>query len=288
MESHRYFRRAVGARRGPGGTGGCPLHCAGCDLAGSGRGADSSSAWLPLACCSKRGIAWLFPLQQGEPAALDLEKLVSTVAAQKLVLETPAGKVSSLPSHALPPQAVSPPTECSHGQAAFCWPWLLLLGMSSILSGWARTGALAPAAEHHSLPCRHAGDGECRGCSCPLPAPERGELKTPLPWLEMSPRLLPRSVRKLCPARPRHTLWGWAAGAEAGARLWEGDGDVGWGALPPCPVTEAWPSSQEGSPTGAEPDALWEMPSSFSRPRSSAAMNLNRRTYDLEGETWCV
>ncbi|XP_075297911.1 regulator of G-protein signaling 14 isoform X1 [Opisthocomus hoazin] len=41
--------------------------------------------------------------------------------------------------------------------------------------------------------------------------------------------------------------------------------------------------SEEGSPTGAEPDALWEMPSSFSRPRSSAAMNLNRRTYDLEG-----
>ncbi|KAM6122832.1 regulator of G-protein signaling 14 [Phoenicopterus ruber ruber] len=41
--------------------------------------------------------------------------------------------------------------------------------------------------------------------------------------------------------------------------------------------------SEEGSPTGAEPDTLWEMPSSFSRPRSSAAMNLNRRTYDLEG-----
>ena len=33
---------------------------------------------------------------------------------------------------------------------------------------------------------------------------------------------------------------------------------------------------------------LWEMPSSFSRPRSSAATNLNRRTYDLEGETWHV
>ncbi|NXH28656.1 RGS14 protein, partial [Myiagra hebetior] len=41
--------------------------------------------------------------------------------------------------------------------------------------------------------------------------------------------------------------------------------------------------SEEGSPTGAEPDTRWEMPSSFSRPRSSAAMNLNRRTYDLEG-----
>ncbi|NWS30955.1 RGS14 protein, partial [Polioptila caerulea] len=41
--------------------------------------------------------------------------------------------------------------------------------------------------------------------------------------------------------------------------------------------------SEEGSPTGAEPDTLWEMPSSFSRPQSSAAMNLNRRTYDLEG-----
>ncbi|NXU20906.1 RGS14 protein, partial [Pardalotus punctatus] len=41
--------------------------------------------------------------------------------------------------------------------------------------------------------------------------------------------------------------------------------------------------SEEGSPTGAEPDTRWEMPSSFSRPRSSAAVNLNRRTYDLEG-----
>ncbi|XP_009892055.1 PREDICTED: regulator of G-protein signaling 14 [Charadrius vociferus] len=41
--------------------------------------------------------------------------------------------------------------------------------------------------------------------------------------------------------------------------------------------------SEEGSPTGAEPDTLWEMPSSFPRPRSSAATNLNRRTYDLEG-----
>ncbi|XP_035745198.1 regulator of G-protein signaling 14 [Egretta garzetta] len=41
--------------------------------------------------------------------------------------------------------------------------------------------------------------------------------------------------------------------------------------------------SEEGSPTGAEPDTLWEMPTSFSRPRSSAATNLNRRTYDLEG-----
>ncbi|KFO81447.1 Regulator of G-protein signaling 14, partial [Cuculus canorus] len=40
---------------------------------------------------------------------------------------------------------------------------------------------------------------------------------------------------------------------------------------------------QEGSPTAAESDVLWEMPSSFSRPRSSAATNLNRRTYDLEG-----
>ncbi|KFO55556.1 Regulator of G-protein signaling 14, partial [Corvus brachyrhynchos] len=42
-------------------------------------------------------------------------------------------------------------------------------------------------------------------------------------------------------------------------------------------------SLQEGSPTGAEPDTRWEVPSSFSRPRASAAMNLNRRTYDLEG-----
>ncbi|NWI15851.1 RGS14 protein, partial [Crypturellus soui] len=41
--------------------------------------------------------------------------------------------------------------------------------------------------------------------------------------------------------------------------------------------------SEEGSPTGTEADTLWEMPLSFSRPRSSAATNLNRRTYDLEG-----
>ncbi|NWY75054.1 RGS14 protein, partial [Erithacus rubecula] len=41
--------------------------------------------------------------------------------------------------------------------------------------------------------------------------------------------------------------------------------------------------SEEGSPTGAEPDTRWEGPSSFSRPHCSAAMNLNRRTYDLEG-----
>ncbi|XP_058705177.1 regulator of G-protein signaling 14 isoform X3 [Poecile atricapillus] len=41
--------------------------------------------------------------------------------------------------------------------------------------------------------------------------------------------------------------------------------------------------SEEGSPTEAEPDTRWEVPSSSSRPQSSAAMNLNRRTYDLEG-----
>lgn len=60
---------------------------------------------------------WLFPLQQGELATLDLEKLVSTVAAQKLVLEMPSGKASSPTSH-VPLQAVSP-TESSKGQAAF-------------------------------------------------------------------------------------------------------------------------------------------------------------------------
>uniref|UniRef100_A0A8B9UFS8 Regulator of G-protein signaling 14 n=1 Tax=Anas zonorhyncha TaxID=75864 RepID=A0A8B9UFS8_9AVES len=41
--------------------------------------------------------------------------------------------------------------------------------------------------------------------------------------------------------------------------------------------------SEEGSPTGAEADAPWGLPSSSCRPRSSAATNLNRRTYDLEG-----
>ncbi|NXI23762.1 RGS14 protein, partial [Sterrhoptilus dennistouni] len=89
--------------------------------------------------------------RQGEPATLDLEKLVSTVSAQKLVLETPAGKVFSLPNQV--------------------------------------------SSSHISL----------------------------------------KSTRR------------------------------------------------DGSPTGAEPDTRWEVPSSFSRPRSSAAMNLNRRTYDLEG-----
>ncbi|NXL64770.1 RGS14 protein, partial [Chordeiles acutipennis] len=38
-----------------------------------------------------------------------------------------------------------------------------------------------------------------------------------------------------------------------------------------------------GSPTGAEPDTLWEGGASFSRPRSSAATNGGGRTYDLEG-----
>nr|XP_047936407.1 regulator of G-protein signaling 14 [Anser cygnoides] len=41
--------------------------------------------------------------------------------------------------------------------------------------------------------------------------------------------------------------------------------------------------SEEGSPTGAEADAPWGLPSSSCRSRSSAATNLNRRTYDLEG-----
>uniref|UniRef100_A0A8C2TBG7 Regulator of G-protein signaling 14 n=1 Tax=Coturnix japonica TaxID=93934 RepID=A0A8C2TBG7_COTJA len=41
------------------------------------------------------------------------------------------------------------------------------------------------------------------------------------------------------------------------------------------------PAGNEGSPTGAEPDTPWGTTSS--RPRSSAASNLNRRTYDLEG-----
>lgn len=41
---------------------------------------------------------------------------------------------------------------------------------------------------------------------------------------------------------------------------------------------------QEESPMGAEPDTPWGTTSS--RPRSSAASNLNRRTYDLEGESW--
>lgn len=84
--------------------------------------------------------------------------------------------------------------------------------------------------------------------------------------------------------QPRHTPQGWAVGAEAGAVLWEDDEHV-------CCLLALslrlglFTPGQEGSPTGAEPDSLWEMPSSFSRSRASAATNLNRRTYDLEGET---
>lgn len=73
-------------------------------------------------------------LQQGEPATLDLEKLVSTVSAQKLVLETPAGKVSSLPNH-VPSSHITPKSthrvrlfsaghgSCSLGQGPSCH-WL--------------------------------------------------------------------------------------------------------------------------------------------------------------------
>ncbi|NWZ84300.1 RGS14 protein, partial [Poecile atricapillus] len=66
----------------------------------------------------------------------------------------------------------------------------------------------------------------------------------------------------------------------AGARQWEGDGDTAQGSAASLPHGC---SLQEGSPTEAEPDTRWEVPSSSSRPQSSAAMNLNRRTYDLEG-----
>lgn len=35
--------------------------------------------------------------------------------------------------------------------------------------------------------------------------------------------------------RPRNMSWGWAVGAEAGARLWEDDGHVGWGSTASLP-----------------------------------------------------
>lgn len=74
--------------------------------------------------------------------------------------------------------------------------------------------------------------------------------------------------------------WGRGARCRGRSRLpWAG------GALPPCPSAEPGRSPQEGSPTGAEADAPWGMPSSSCRSRSSAATNLNRRTYDLEGES---
>uniref|UniRef100_A0A8C0FNT6 Regulator of G-protein signaling 14 n=1 Tax=Bubo bubo TaxID=30461 RepID=A0A8C0FNT6_BUBBB len=76
--------------------------------------------------------------RQGEPAALDLEKLVSTVAAQKLILETLAGKACS-PDKPCPPTKPCAPAEHPQSQAASCWPWLLLPGMGSILSA-ARPG----------------------------------------------------------------------------------------------------------------------------------------------------
>uniref|UniRef100_A0A663MQ07 Regulator of G-protein signaling 14 n=1 Tax=Athene cunicularia TaxID=194338 RepID=A0A663MQ07_ATHCN len=66
--------------------------------------------------------------RQGELAALDLEKLVSTVAAQKLVLETLAGKVSS-PNKPCPP--TKPLLPQSTHRASY-WPWLLLPGMGLV------------------------------------------------------------------------------------------------------------------------------------------------------------
>lgn len=58
-----------------------------------------------------------------------------------------------------------------------------------------------------------------------------------LPWLEMSPWLLPWPVGRCALPWCRHVPWGYAAGAKAGARLREGDGDTGWGSaasLPRC------------------------------------------------------
>uniref|UniRef100_A0A8C0FP71 Regulator of G-protein signaling 14 n=1 Tax=Bubo bubo TaxID=30461 RepID=A0A8C0FP71_BUBBB len=69
--------------------------------------------------------------RQGEPAALDLEKLVSTVAAQKLILETLAGKACS-PDKPCPPTKPCAPAEHPQSQAASCWPWLLLPGMGLV------------------------------------------------------------------------------------------------------------------------------------------------------------
>uniref|UniRef100_A0A8D0F3G1 Regulator of G-protein signaling 14 n=1 Tax=Strix occidentalis caurina TaxID=311401 RepID=A0A8D0F3G1_STROC len=69
--------------------------------------------------------------RQGEPAALDLEKLVSTVAAQKLVLETLAGKACSLDKPCAPTKPRAP-AEHPQSQAASCWPWLLLPGMGLV------------------------------------------------------------------------------------------------------------------------------------------------------------
>uniref|UniRef100_A0A8B9EL65 Regulator of G protein signaling 14 n=1 Tax=Anser cygnoides TaxID=8845 RepID=A0A8B9EL65_ANSCY len=70
--------------------------------------------------------------RQGESAALDLEKLVSTVAAQKLVLETPAGNVwgqpCPLPSHVTPPSCASPLSpSCSRGACPAFPPGLVEL-----------------------------------------------------------------------------------------------------------------------------------------------------------------
>lgn len=147
VESHQCLRWAVAPRRG------CAVRCAARDLAGSAQGAHGSSAWLPLPCCSKHDTGWLFPLQQGEPAPVDLEKLVSTVAAQKLVLETLAGKVSSPTSH-IPHRAITGPDCFLLAMAPASWD-----GLHPVTSQ-ARTKVLAQGAEHH-LPCRRTSDGEC-------------------------------------------------------------------------------------------------------------------------------
>lgn len=115
-------------------------------------------------------------MQQGESAALDLEKLVSTVAAQKLVLETPAGNAwgqpCPLPSHVTPPSCAStlscvPGPSCLRGRAVFCWPRLPL-------PAWALSHQ-AQSFDPHPTPCRHESDREHRGCGRPLPAAQRGE-----------------------------------------------------------------------------------------------------------------
>uniref|UniRef100_A0A8B9Z778 Regulator of G protein signaling 14 n=1 Tax=Buteo japonicus TaxID=224669 RepID=A0A8B9Z778_9AVES len=90
--------------------------------------------------------------RQGEPAPVDLEKLVSTVAAQKLVLETLAGKVSSPASH-IPHRAITGPDCFLLAMAPASWD-----GLHPVTSQ-ARTEVLAQDAEHH-LPCRRTSDGE--------------------------------------------------------------------------------------------------------------------------------
>lgn len=149
----------------------------------------------------------LFLLQQGEPATLDLEKLVSTVSAQKLVLETPAGKVSSLPNH-LPSSHITPKSthrvrlfSAGHGHG-FC----SLAGSILSLAG-PRAGCWNGALNITSLAdMRVMGSAEAAAASSLLWS--EVSIKSRQPWSEMPSELLSQSTGNLGPAvAPALATW---------------------------------------------------------------------------------